>query len=287
MRSEEEIKKLLLDYAVQDNRIRAVLLNGSRANPEIVSDSLQDFDIVYIVDDLGSFTSDHSWVDFLGERLITQLPDKMIYAGVDEQYRNISFGYLMLFKDGNRIDLTLFPIQKIKTDFESDSLTIVWLDKDNLFTDLAPSGDVDYHIGKPTEQEFQEVCNEFWWICNNVSKGLLRKEITYAKDMTEKYLRPMFMKMIDWKIGIENNFSVSSGKAGKLMNRYVPGDLYEKILQSYSNADIEENWKSLFIMTELFDQLSGEVSRNLNFRKNEEEQNNTIGYLQHQYKAGH
>jgi len=35
MRSETEIKNLILEFAQQDNRIRAVLLNGSRANPNI------------------------------------------------------------------------------------------------------------------------------------------------------------------------------------------------------------------------------------------------------------
>ena len=60
MRNEAEIKNLILDFAKQDDRIRAVLLNGSRANSNINPDQFQDFDIVFIVDKLGSFTTDHS-----------------------------------------------------------------------------------------------------------------------------------------------------------------------------------------------------------------------------------
>jgi aminoglycoside 6-adenylyltransferase len=48
MRSEEEIMFMLLDVAKKDERIRAVLLNGSRANPTGKKDKFQDFDIVYI-----------------------------------------------------------------------------------------------------------------------------------------------------------------------------------------------------------------------------------------------
>lgn len=48
MRSEQEMYDLILNTARQDDRIRAILLNGSRANPHARRDRLQDFDIVYI-----------------------------------------------------------------------------------------------------------------------------------------------------------------------------------------------------------------------------------------------
>ena len=70
MRTEAEIKNLIIDYAKQDNRIRAVLLNGSRVNSNINPDRLQDFDIVFIVDNLESFTTDHSWANIFGEKII-------------------------------------------------------------------------------------------------------------------------------------------------------------------------------------------------------------------------
>jgi aminoglycoside 6-adenylyltransferase len=136
MRNETEIKNLILDFAKHDDRVRAVLLNGSRANPNIKPDQLQDFDIVFLVDNLESFTMDNSWITIFGEQIIFQLPDEMTFGNEDCNREKISFAYLMLFKDGNRIDLTLFPIQKFQSDFKPDSLTILWLDKDHLFTSL-------------------------------------------------------------------------------------------------------------------------------------------------------
>lgn len=69
MRSEAEIKDLIINFATKDERIRAVLLNGSRANPHIQPDKYQDFDIVFIVNDLISFTSNHDWTNIFGEKL--------------------------------------------------------------------------------------------------------------------------------------------------------------------------------------------------------------------------
>jgi len=282
MRSEAEIKNLILDIAKQDNRIRAVLLNGSRANSNIKPDRFQDFDIVFIVDNLESFTTDHSWTNVFGEKIIFQLPDEMTFGNENIHQKKVSFAYLMLFKDKNRIDLTLFPKQKITSDFKPDSLTTLWLDKDNLFRKLPRSSDKDYHIKKPTEKEFLDTCNEFWWVSTYVVKGLLRNEIIYAKQTLETVVRPMFMKVIEWKVGIENEFGVSPGKGSKFLKTHLSNDFYEKILHTYSGYEIEENWKSLLLTTEIFQQTSNFVADKLGFGINKIEEQNTISYLKDQ-----
>jgi len=242
-------------------------------------DRLQDFDIVFIVDNLESFTINHSWANIFGERIIFQLPDQMTFGDKDSYKKKISFAYLMLFEDGNRIDLTLFPKQKLTSDFKPGSLTVLWLDKDNLFTLLPQSSDKDYHIKKPTEKEFLDTCNEFWWVSTYAGKGLVRDEIIYTKEMLETVVRPMFMKVIEWKVGIENNFDVSIGKSGKFLKTYLPDDFYDKVLLTYSNFETEENWKALFLMTKIFQQTSNSIAGKLGFTINRKEQQNTLTYL--------
>jgi aminoglycoside 6-adenylyltransferase len=279
VRNEREIKNLITGFATKDDRIRVVLLNGSRANSNIQPDKLQDFDIVFIVTGYESFVSDLNWTNFFGEKLIYQLPDEMTFGKENAKGATIGFHYLMLFKDGNRIDLTLFPIEFLKTHFVFDSLTIVWLDKDNLFPNAPPPSDINYHIRRPTEKEFLDTCNEFWWVSTYVAKGLIRKEITYAKEMLDSIVRPMFMKIIQWKIGVENNFAVSFGKGGKFMFKYLNEDYSTKVLQTYADFDIENNWKSLFVMTDLFEQASCEIAFGLKFQQDKVEIQNTISYL--------
>lgn len=282
MRSETEIKNSILTFAQQDDRVRAVLLNGSRANPKVKPDLLQDFDIVFIVDDLEGFTGNHAWTAIFGEPLLVQLPDEMNLSG--EKKQRVSFTYLMLFKDKNRIDLTLFPVQKLASHFTPDSLTKVWLDKDDLFVALPPANDSDYYTQKPTEKQFSDTCNEFWWVSTYVVKGLLRNEIMYAKEMMETIVRPMFMNMVAWKVGVEHNFSVAFGKAGKFLKNYVSEDFYQKIGMTYSNFESEENWNALFVMAELFQDSSNFVANALGFTLNQTEARNVMAYLNEQYK---
>ncbi len=283
MRSETEIKNLITDFAQNDDRVRAVILNGSRANPKIIPDTLQDFDIVLIVDNLKSFTNDLRWTNIFGDKIISQLPDDMTFGKDYNKGESIDFHYLMLFNDGNRIDLTLFPKENFKSDFKSDSLTILWVDKDNLFSKIPQSSDKNYHISKPTEKEFSDTCNEFWWVSTFVAKGLLRNEITYSKGMLETVVRPMFMKVIEWKVGIENDFNISFGKAGKYMKAYLSNEFYTKVLRTYSNFETEENWKALFLLTEIFKETSNYVAQKLNFSIDRTEAQNVISYLRKQY----
>ena len=54
MRTEREMTALILGVAERDARVRAVFMNGSRANPNAPRDIFQDYDIVYVVEETGS-----------------------------------------------------------------------------------------------------------------------------------------------------------------------------------------------------------------------------------------
>jgi aminoglycoside 6-adenylyltransferase len=281
MRSEQELIGQILELANSDDLIRAVLLTGSTANPKIWKDSFQDLDVMYVVTQLAPFLRDNHWIDVFGERLILQVPEEMTIGEKDEH----AFHYLMLFKDGNRIDLTLFPLEKIRTKFKKDSLAIVLLDKDRTFGTLPPPTDSDYLIKRPTEKEFLDHCNEFWWVSTYVAKGLSRKEITYAKQMMDVHVRTMFLKMIEYYVGTLTGFSVSFGKAGRHMKSHVSPELYDRILETYPDSQIDNIWKALFAMVALFDELAKEVAVAMNFRYNEVEANNVTGYLAGTYRV--
>jgi len=211
------------------------------------------------------------------------LPDEML-VGKKGPEKGEKFALLMLFTDGNRIDLTLLPKNEIRPNYKADSLTIVWLDKDNMFSDTGLPDDSDYLVKQPTEKEFLDTCNEFWWVCTYVAKGLARNEIIYSKDMLETVVRPMFMSVISWHIGMATNFSVSVGKSGKFINRFLPPNLYKRILQTYSDHTLKNNWKSLFLMTEIFGQLARAVSGHLKFTYLITEEENVVTYLNQLYK---
>lgn len=68
-------------------------------------------------------------------------------------------------------------------EIENDKLCKILLDKDKCLINVSESTDKDYWVKKPTENNFYDTCNEFWWCLNNVAKGLWREEIPYVMDM--------------------------------------------------------------------------------------------------------
>lgn len=276
MRTEKEMMELIISKAQNDDRIRAVIMNGSRTNLNIKKDLFQDYDIVYIVTDIQSFTCDHSWVDIFGERVMMQMPEDKVTPPALNDGR---FMYLMQFMDGNRMDLALIPIKKIDELLIPDSLSLLLLDKDGVIGSLPPSIDIDYHIKKPTEKEFCDICNEFWWICMNISKGLWREELTYAMFMKEQINRNVLIQMIEWYIGINKDFSVSVGKFGKNFKDFLNVVEWEEFVSTYSDANYENIWQSMFNMCDLFRKMAIHIAKHFDFEYPNEDDKKVTDYL--------
>jgi len=258
MRTEQEMLELILDTAREDERIRAVIMNGSRANPNAPRDLFQDFDIVYIVTDVAPFRKDAAWIERFGELMILQIPEDMENSPPREDG---GFTYLMQFTDGNRIDLGLCPLAGLR----GDSLNILLLDKDGLIEPVAQPNESDYLPKPPTVKAFADCCNEFWWICPYVAKGLWREEITYAKYMQDQAVREQLMKMIAWHVGVQTRFSKNPGKFGKYLRRYLRPDLWEMLMKTYSGASYERTWAALFTTCDLFRIVALDVAEHFGF----------------------
>lgn len=279
MRSEQEMIDLILKVAKEDDRIRAVYIGGSRTNPNVKKDIYQDYDIGYVVTETKSFLDNRSWVSVFGDIAILQEPDLVDSAfGIKHDF-NRSYTWLMLFKDGNRIDLGIQIKEKMLEGYTNDKLTILLLDKDNCLPQIPQSSDEDYWVKKPTELQYASCCNEFWWCLNNVGKGIARDELPYAMWMFNVVVRDMLVRMIEWYIGINTDFSVSAGKLGKFFKKYLPKEFYEMYSKTYSDSDYNNLWTSVFISCELFRTIAMTVSEHFGYTYNQSEDTNMTEYL--------
>lgn len=247
MRSQEEMMDLIVETAKQDVRIRAAILNGSRVNPNAAPDLFQDYDVVYVVEDLAPFLADPGWIDRFGERMIVQMPDAMADP---PPLSYDQFAYLMQFLDGNRIDLTLFPNHRLN-EFRPDSLSRLLLDKDGILDPLPEPHEGDYLPEAPSEKAFSDCCNEFWWVCPYVAKGLWREELLYAK-ATLEIVRNQLVKMLTWHVGVQTQFGANLGAFSKRLDIYLEPNWWDMLEATYADAGFENTWDALFTMGTLF-----------------------------------
>ncbi|MFT8364071.1 MAG: aminoglycoside 6-adenylyltransferase [Sporolactobacillus sp.] len=281
MRSQREMVQLILGVAAKDERIRAVYMNGSRANPNAKKDIFQDYDMVYVVTDIASFLADAGWTRVFGEPIITQEPDKLDQmigksVNVHEDYM-----YLMQFTDGNRIDLHLQSLVSLKKEYGTDKLTVPLLDKDDILPPLPSPTDADYWVKKPTYGEYYSCCNNFWWVAPYCAKGLWRREVLYAVDVMNDYVRRELLTMLSWHAGIATQFKVSLGKANKNLKAYLPSDAWTQLMQTYNWSDYDAAWRALLLTCDLFAAFAPRVGRDLGYTYEAEEAQRSFAFIRH------
>ncbi len=275
-RSPEEMMDLILETAKEDPRIRAAILNGSRVNPNATPDIFQDYDVVYIMSDFDSFLADPSWIDRFGERMILQTPDDMpapAPAGYDK------YAYLMQFMDGNRIDLTLIPIERL-SEYRLESLSRLLMDKEGCIPPLPAANEEDYLPAPPSEKAYLDCCNEFWWVCPYVAKGLWREEIIYAKH-TFDIVHQQLMKMLVWHVGIRTDFRVNLGSHNKRLQTYLEPELWQLMKATYADSSLENMWNALLTTTSLFRRVAHHVADRTGYAYPAEDDARVSAHLEH------
>ena len=275
MRTEAEILGLILEFARNQDGIRAVVMNGSRVNPNAKKDPFQDYDIACYVLDVKPFCGDLRIPQFFGELMILQTPEDM---GDPEPNKDGSYAYLMQFLDGNRIDLSFHSLECIAR-IQQDSLSLVLLDKDQRIVPLPPPSDRSYLPAKPSAKAFADCCNEFWWVTPYAAKGLWRGELTYAHTVLDTFLRDQLLKMLTWYFGIQTGFKKSAGKFGKYLKAGLDDDLWQQLEQTYADANPENTWQALFAMGSLFRRAAQPVAEAFGFIYPEQDDERVTAFI--------
>ena len=251
MRTDTEMMTLILQIA-DTLKVEAIALSGSRTNPQSVKDEFQDYDVVYIVDDLEDLISDLSWLNQFGNRLISQ------HNVVDHRHL-----YLMLFEDGNRIDLTLCPKEYIQEWVDSEANFEVIKDDKGLFESYLPSPK-HYWICPPTEEEFAASYNEFWWVLAYVVKAIRRNQLIYATDHLYGICQQELLKVLAWLVTSDRGV-VDIGKNYKHLFQYLPAGQEKEFSALLDLSSIDKITQSLFATMGLFNREAQILAQKMGF----------------------
>ncbi|WP_298785272.1 aminoglycoside 6-adenylyltransferase [uncultured Marinococcus sp.] len=276
MRTPEAMMALIMETAEGDERVRAAALSGSRAAAQSSSpDLFSDFDIIYFVENMEQMIKDRAWLEVFGEILIMQTPDEM---NLYREPPGESFAFLMLFRDGNRIDLTLKPADSRYEHWKQDGLTRCLLDKDNRASDFPAPTDTGYKTNIPEEGFFQQCCNEFWWVAVYVAKGWRRKEMLYAQAHLD-IIRRMLIQMLQWRVVLEKKRPVNFGQEAKHLEKHLGDKSNKELAATYAAGSYESVWGSLQTAMAMFERESAFVANQCRFELNEQEGSGVKQYI--------
>lgn len=264
MRTESEILNLIL-HTAKTLQVEAIAMSGSRINPKAPKDEFQDYDVVYIVDDLDNLTSDLSWLDLFGKRIIDQ--------EVALDHRRL---YLMLFEDGNRIDLTLCPKEHIQEWVNSEAGFTVLEDPEHLFEPYSPNLE-RYCTSPASETDFKNSCNEFWWVSAYVVKGICRKQAVYATDHLYGICQQEFLKILAWQVAGDRG-KVDIGKDYKYLFNYLSTEKEKEFSYLLDFSSIDKITQSLLATMQLFHQEAQSLAQKMRFDYDKEVAEKMIEY---------
>ncbi len=267
MRIDEDFLALILKTADHDDRIRCVLMGGSRVGPQEHVDRFSDFDIIYFVRDIRSFTHDRGWVERkFGNLLIMQTPEDWYSHPYDYESTD-PFIYLSQFSDGQRLDLTLVDVTNIPDAYTSKNLdpSVILLQKDDLFIKFENTRMEKFFIKPPIEKEFSDTTNEFYWLAPYVAKAVYREQTLYAKEIMEHEQMKELLKLLNWSVGADHNFRISTGAFSKYLPRFLCPSDRESLLGCFAGIDLVDIFEKEQNMLALFHKHAIKMSTLLHF----------------------
>ena len=266
MRTETEMLDVILKTA-ETLQVAAVAMSGSRTDTKASKDEFQDYDVVYVVENLDELITDLSWLDQFGKRIIEQ------EVGLGQRCL-----YLMLFEDGNRIDLTLCPKQQIQEWVDSEADYTVLKDDKGLFESYLPSPK-RYWTNPASQTDFEKSCNEFWWVSTYVVKGICRKQVIYTTDHLYGICQQELLKLLAWQVAADKG-KVDIGKNYKYLFNY----LHERKEKEFSNlldfSSLDKITQSLFATMQLFHREAQSLAQKMGFDYDKEIAERMIQYAE-------
>ena len=270
MRTETEMFDVILQTA-KVLQVDAVAMSGSRTNPKAPKDEFQDYDVVYIVEDLDGLIADLSWLDQFGKRIIEQ--------EVTLGHRRL---YLMFCEDGNRIDLTLCPQEHMQEWVDSEAGFTVLEDKKGIFETYSPSPE-RFWIHPASETDFEKSCNEFWWVSTYVVKGICRKQVIYSTDHLYGICQQELLKILAWQVS-RDRVAVDIGKNYKYLFNYLPAEKEKKFSDLLDFSSLDKITQSLFATMQLFHKEAQYLAQKMGFKYEKEAAEKMIEYAEERVK---
>jgi aminoglycoside 6-adenylyltransferase len=277
----KEIISKLTTFGKADESIRAVILEGSQSTGKF-TDDLSDYDVNIFTNDARHYLSSDLWLKQFGDVLIYQKEQLEIFGEIIPTR-------LAVFKDGSRIDFSFWPVSVLlemtngAKPYESyrNGFTIL-VDKDGLAKSLPKPDGKGFQVDKSGRDEFLQTLYDFWFEAYCVARSLARGDLWFAKRIEASYIKDHLYRMMLWEHQAQNGWANDPllHLEGKRFEQWAEPELLKEISACFSIYSIEETWKSLLGMTNLFNRTAKSMAGELGFEYPEKTSQEILEYIE-------
>jgi aminoglycoside 6-adenylyltransferase len=271
----------LVQWANEQQLIRAVILTSSRAIPHAALDLFSDYDVILVLSSIESFYVDRTWLGVFGPVLAVYRDPLIEDKGLTRS------AYVVQYENGLKIDFNLWPVELLQRIARNERLPVefdagckILVDKDNLTTALPSPTYAGYIPTPPTNTHYMELIEGFFLDTTYVAKFLWRDDMMAAKHILDHSLKQEHLRpMLEWHAEIEHQWSLKPGPYGRRLKQNVRPDLWAELESTYTGAGLEENWEALFRTVALMRRVATEVGKYLGYTYPHELEQRVVSYL--------
>lgn len=260
----------VLEWATEADDVLLVVVMGSQANPQKITDEWSDIDLAVIVQDMAAYDVQGHWIEQLTPYDFIHTDSAEVGAGLT---------WHIILESHQMIDLSLFSMEDIQgwmgesdavksqsqVFFNSDLLILV--DKTDLFSRLVGEDGIgsllkqDHKI--PTKEDVEDVIHEFWYHTLRAIKHLNRDDLWRAfMSCNYKVKRPL-LRMIEWQTKARHGWDTNTLYEGRQIAQWADDDVtsqFPAIFQGYDRAALANG---LLASIDLFEHTTHEVLNTL------------------------
>jgi len=251
-----ELEKII-DFARNSDNIRAVVFQGSYVNPNVTLDEFSDLDPLFYVRNVEEFVENDVWKRCFGNPISEFNDEGESYEG-EKWYTRLT-----IFSDGFKID---FGFQSTKLAKYANEMPLykVYLDKDGIVPKPETEDERKFFVVKPSEREFLDRINEFYYDTSYIAKALIRNEIFFVKYM-ESVLQKKIRILLEWYIGLQYDFQVNTGIKGRYFRRYLNDADWNLLMKTYADGNNRNIAVALFASYDLVGHIGRHLAKELGY----------------------
>lgn len=264
----EKLLNRFVDWANSEPDMRAALVIGSRArSQDHPADEWSDLDLLVIAENLEHYIASSEWVAQMGVPWLTF---------VERTADGSNWERRVLFEGGLDVDFALLPAATARQmqqhglpaeakAFFQRGMRILF-DKDGLLTPLAELGNEPLLPPQPPSQhEFLEVVNDFWYHAVWTAKHLRRGELWWAKSGCDGRLKDLLRRMLEWHAQAHYGSGHDTWFRGRFLEEWIDPRARQALPEVFAHYDAEDLARALFATMELFRWLASESAEHLGY----------------------
>ena len=249
-------------WAEDQADIRTVLMIGSRARVDYPADQWSDIDLILSAQNPQPYLEYTEWLKNIGHVWVTHVEPSL--AGVSERR--------VLFEDGFDFDLIFIPENMMSRLLQHEEVARIvrrgvriLVDKDRIMSRITLPLGARPSYEPPTQAQFTNLVNDFWYHTAWTAKKLRRGELWTALMSNNSYMKDLLVRMLEWHTHAVSSENYDTWYAGRFVEQWAALPALEQLGEAFAHYDPTDLKRALLSSIDLFRRVATETAAQLTY----------------------